>query len=320
MAGLRVALAAEDAAGRQALKVVADRGDQVVALFSGDGSGGDGANPIREEAAAHGALVRDAVDVRDPASGALLREQEVDVLLSVHCRHAIADALLGAPRLGSFNLHPGPLPEVAGLHPTSWTVYEGLGEHGVTLHRMTAELDAGDVVAQERFPVGPADSAIDVLSQCVRREKALLSGLLDELDAGGEVRADAQDLGRRRWFGAAPEEAAGIDWGWSSRKLARLVLACDYRPFDSPWGRLSAVVRGQRIELLEAEVADGDPGGLPGTVSFAPDGAALVVTGAGRLQLNEIGLEGDELLPEEFLRDGDRLEMLSLTRAGDRDG
>jgi methionyl-tRNA formyltransferase len=320
MAGVKVALAAEDAAGTQALRLITGRGDFVVAVFSGSerGEGTGFETSLRGDAAAAGALVMDAVQVRDPGCGDLLRERGADVLLSVHCRQKIDEALLDAPTRGSFNIHPGPLPEMAGLHPPSWALYEGAREHGVTLHEMIPDLDAGDIVAEARFPVGPEEGAIGLLSQCVRREKELLSALLEDLGGGREIRGTPQDLERRRWFGGAPRELADVDSSWPAEKLANIVRACDYRPFRSPWGSLCAVVRGQRLEVLEAEAAgpgEGGAGEAPGSVRLQRDGSALVATGDGWLRLWEIEVEGAELPASSVLLDGDRLEMFMSGRS-----
>jgi methionyl-tRNA formyltransferase len=320
MAGLRVALAAEDAAGKQALGLMRSRGDLVVAVFSGAEHGPvEAFEPsLRNEAKVAGALVRDAVDVRDAASGDWLRGLGIDVLLSVHCRQKIDEALLEAPTLGSFNIHPGPLPEVSGLHPTSWALYEGVEEHGVTVHEMTPELDAGNIVAEERFPVRPSESAIGLLTQCVRRERAMLSALLDDLEIHGKVPSKPQNSQLRRWFGAAPQELAHIDWSWSSRKICNLVRACDYRPFPSPWGSVGAIVRGQRVEICEAEPAGlaemAEPEGMLGSVRLARDGSALLATGDGWLKVWEVGVEDAELPASAVLQDGDRLEVFMSRR------
>ena len=63
-----------------------------------------------------------------------------------------ASDVLEAPRIGSFNLHPGPLPEYAGLNAPSWAIYHGEQEHRVTLHWLDAGIDTGPIAyGAERF-------------------------------------------------------------------------------------------------------------------------------------------------------------------------
>ena len=46
-------------------------------------------------------------------------------------------------RIGSFNLHPGPLPGFPGLNAPSWAIYERRARFGCTVHWMDAAIDAG---------------------------------------------------------------------------------------------------------------------------------------------------------------------------------
>jgi len=67
----------------------------------------------------------------------------VDLLLNIHSLYVTAREILQTPKIGCFNLHPFPLLRYAGLNPVCWALYDGETTHGVTLHGMTAEIDAG---------------------------------------------------------------------------------------------------------------------------------------------------------------------------------
>ena len=59
---------------------------------------------------------------------------------------------------GAYNFHPGP-PAYPGLCPAQLAVYEGATSFGATAHRMVERVDAGPIVAFERFSV-PAGSSV----------------------------------------------------------------------------------------------------------------------------------------------------------------
>ena len=48
------------------------------------------------------------------------------------------------------NIHPSLLPNLRGLHTHRRALAQGLAEHGCTVHFVTAELDAGPIIAQAR--------------------------------------------------------------------------------------------------------------------------------------------------------------------------
>jgi len=78
------------------------------------------------------------------------------------------------------NVHPSLLPRWRGAAPVERALMAGDARTGVTIHRTTAELDAGPVAAQEAFDVGPEDDAGAVY----RRAAEVAARLLDAVLAG----------------------------------------------------------------------------------------------------------------------------------------
>jgi hypothetical protein len=57
------------------------------------------------------------------------------------------------PRLGCVNLHLGKSPEFRGSSPGFYEMFDGVPEVGVTIHRVTEDLDGGPILLQEVFPI-----------------------------------------------------------------------------------------------------------------------------------------------------------------------
>jgi methionyl-tRNA formyltransferase len=74
------------------------------------------------------------------------------------------------------NVHPSLLPRWRGAAPVERALMAGDRETGVTIHRTTAELDAGPIAGQRSFPIGPEDDA----GAIYERSAALAVDLLDE--------------------------------------------------------------------------------------------------------------------------------------------
>jgi len=70
--------------------------------------------------------------------------------------YILPESVFTLPRLGSINLHSGKAPEYRGAAPGFWELYNGEVEVGITIHRVTASLDAGHVLRQEMFALDPA--------------------------------------------------------------------------------------------------------------------------------------------------------------------
>lgn len=313
--GLAVALAAEEAAGVQALRLLTERDHRVVAVFTSGARPQSGAT-VAGVAGGLDVPVRPAAEVREPALSSWLRDRGTDLMLNVHSLHIVHADVLEAPTLGAFNLHPGPLPERAGLNAPSWALYEGAEHHGVTLHRMTGGVDEGPIAFADAFTVGHDDNALALLTQCVRRGLPLVERLLRAAERAEAIPAQAQDLARRRWFGAGPPEGGSLDWDRPARRVIDFVRACDYGPFPSPWGHPRCAVGGHEVAIAAAEAAPGSADAPPGTVIAAHGGGVLITAANGRVRVEQVEVEGRKTDAAEMLQPGKRLEPAGRRETG----
>lgn len=252
----------------------------------------------------------EARGVKDPALADRIRNLNVDLLLNVHSLYLIRPEVVAAPRIGSYNLHPGPLPRYAGLNTVSWAIYRGEPTHGVTVHRMEAGIDTGDIAYQTLFPIGPEESALAVYSRCIRDGVAMLERLVD--DAGGQgIPRIPQDSSQREYFGRGVPQDGRVDWNRPAAEVARFVRACDYFPFPSPWGHPQAQCGGISFGL--ARVAEGGPVAEdtpPGVVGTGGE-HELAIAAADRWVLcRKVVLDGSVRPATGLLRPGDRCELL----------
>ena len=97
-------------------------------------------------------------DFHTPAGRAAFERLEADLGV-VAGTYILRDGVFDIPRYGSINLHSGKTPEYRGAAPAFWELYNGESAVGITIHRVAAALDAGDVLRQELFPLDPAPDA-----------------------------------------------------------------------------------------------------------------------------------------------------------------
>lgn len=63
------------------------------------------------------------------------------------------------PPMGTVNLHGSLLPQYRGAAPINWAVINGEKETGVTTFKLKHEIDTGDILLQESFPITEDDTA-----------------------------------------------------------------------------------------------------------------------------------------------------------------
>ena len=79
------------------------------------------------------------------------------------------------------NIHPSLLPNLRGLNTHERALAEGFAEHGCTVHLVTAELDAGPILAQARAPVLPGDDVAALAARVLKEEHRIYPQALDRL-------------------------------------------------------------------------------------------------------------------------------------------
>lgn len=273
--GLRILFAGGEAAGVRCLQALVAKGHLIVGVL---------ASAERTATTSVGTLARKmglpvwpAEKVRDPTFAKTVAALEVDVLLNIHSLHIIRPEILRAARLGAYNLHPGPLPGLAGLNAPSWAIYRGHKVHGVTLHKMERTIDTGPIAYQSDFTITGADSALSLMSKCVSRGLPLVMRLVEELARNpSAVRLRQPANGKREYFGREVPNGGRLSWSLRAHDVIKFVRACDYYPFESPWGHPETWQRQQKIGIVKSTATGERTSEAPGTVLVGSQGCRRV--------------------------------------------
>jgi UDP-4-amino-4-deoxy-L-arabinose formyltransferase/UDP-glucuronic acid dehydrogenase (UDP-4-keto-hexauronic acid decarboxylating) len=250
-----------------------------------------------------------STSVRDPEFAEWMRSKEIDLLLNVHSLYVIHADLVASPRIGSFNLHPGPLPEYAGLNAPSWAIYQGESRHAVTVHWMEPGIDTGAIAYEASFEIADDDTGLSVSARCVREGLPLFQQLLDAAAQGRDaIPATVQDLSRRRYFGGDVPNDGRIAWARPAREVVDFVRACDYFPFPSPWGQAHARLDGETVAVTKASRTGQAADAEPGRVGSAGEEGVRVAAGDEWIVVHRLHVDGQAQPAAAVLEPGMRLE------------
>jgi len=209
-------------------------------------------------------LLRLSPDAHE-AAGQISRYAADLVIVSCFARR-LPETVRLVPRLGCFNLHPSRLPAFRGPSPVFWQFHEGVNPMGMTLHRMSAQLDAGNIVAQTAVTMEDGIS--------LQQAGQLLA------EAGGRLLVEALSrYGRAEWSGCAQQEGESsyqgfpapadytVSTDWPARRLFNFMRATRGQ------GRLYPCrVAGRLFRLVEAVGFQAN-----GTSRFCVQGDRLVL-------------------------------------------
>jgi len=305
---MNVLLVGEESAGIQMLGEVRRTDHHIVAVMASPTGTATSGSHLWDAAIKNGFPVWPANLVKDPALAEKLRAEKVDVILNVHSLYVIHRAVLEAPRIGAFNLHPGPLPQYAGLNAVSWAIYRSEKSHGVTVHWMAPGIDSGPIAYQSVFPIDESDTALSVSARCVREGLPLMMRLLDAAARNpAEIPAIPQDLQKREYFGAQVPEGGSLSWHWPAQRIVDFVRACDYFPFRSPWGHPMTSLGTQELAVLKARRTCLRSDAPPGTVGEPTSEGVKVASGDEWVLVTKLAAGKESLHPAKVLKGGEQL-------------
>jgi methionyl-tRNA formyltransferase len=237
-----------------------DLGHEPVAVLAARRAEGDEQPPFLQLTTSSAPQGVELLFARDKhAIERLVRAYEPDLLTCWGFPWKIPQAALDVPRLGSINLHPALLPRHRGPIPLAWALREGDAAWGATWHRMDAELDTGNLLAQTTTPI--EDDDVDI----AEFGHKLLAGGVEILPRALE-RIAAADPGDPQsdegvsWAGHfVDDDYVRVDWSHTARQIHNQVRAWHLTFGLSDLRAPIAELDGEEVVLLQTRLTD--PGG-----------------------------------------------------------
>jgi methionyl-tRNA formyltransferase len=219
-----------------------------------------------------------------------IAELRPELLVWAAYGNRIPRALLELVNGRAVNVHASLLPRWRGAAPIAHAIIAGDADTGVTLMEGTAALDAGPILAQERTPIGEAESAGDL----TRRLALLGAGLLErELPryVAGDLSGVPQDASLATVAPKLTTRDGELDFARPADELARRVRA--FTPEPGAW----TTFRGGRLVVAGATVSGGTP--KEHGVLEIHDSWPEVAAGAGWLRLELVRPAGKRTMTGE---------------------
>ena len=142
---------------------------------------------VKEYALSVGLPVLQPEKLKDETFIEELRSYNADLQIVVAFR-MLPEVVWAMPRLGTFNLHASLLPQYRGAAPINWAVINGDKETGVTTFMLKHEIDTGNIILQERMPIGEDENVGSVHDRLMELGTELVLktvDLIDESDTNG---------------------------------------------------------------------------------------------------------------------------------------
>lgn len=214
---------------------------------------------------------------------------KADVAISVNWPNLITQEEIDMFPLGILNAHAGDLPRYRGNACPNWAIINFESQIGLTIHKMTAELDAGPYIRKSFFPLDTDTYITDVYNWLEGEVPKLF---MESLGAITKERFTEQrnDIVPLRTFPRIPTDSR-INWHDSVRNVLALIRASS-RPFTGAYCFLNGGNETLRIFRASEFRPKYEFLAIPGTLCEVHEGNPVVATATGLMVLEDFAFDG----------------------------
>lgn len=149
---------------------------------------------------------------------------EIDLIFSINYLFIIENDLISFPKFGAFNIHGSLLPKYRGRTPHVWAIINGEKNTGVTVHRITRSVDAGDILLQKTLPILETDTGADILKKYNIVYPEIINKTIN-LVKNKKLFLRKQDDSKATYYGKRTPEDGNIDWNWDKVRIRNWIRA-----------------------------------------------------------------------------------------------
>jgi methionyl-tRNA formyltransferase len=251
---------------------------------------------VKQYAVTNGLHVLQPEKLKDVGFIEELKQLKADLQIVVAFR-MLPEVVWNMPRMGSVNLHGSLLPQYRGAAPINWAVINGEKETGVTTFKLKHEIDTGNILLQESFPIGENETAGEVHDKMKEIGAAVLTRTVKGL-ADGSLKETPQSTQGIKHAPKIFTQTCRIDFSKTTEEVHNLIRGLSPFPgaFTELDGKIFKIFRSQKEQNSQTS---GEPG------SYQTDGKTFLKfrCSDGYILATEIQAEGKKRLPiGDFLR------------------
>lgn len=281
---MRIVVHGQQDFGKAVLERLLERGEDVVAVCCAPTKEGRPADSLAEFAREKGLPVHQPESWKTPEALELMKNFEADVCMMVYVLLFVPQAILDAPKLGTFQYHPSLCPWHRGPSSINWPIAMGKTQTGLTIFWPNDGLDEGPIMLQKTCEIGPDETLGDVYFGKLfpMGVDAMIEGL-DLVQAGIFLKHNQRldDGSYESWFN---KDVAHIDWSKSVDDVYNLIRACN--PAPGAWTELN----GTEIQIYDCARIEGE--GSPGELVDVLDDGITMQANDGRILIKRLRPKG----------------------------
>ena len=249
--------------------------------------------PVKEVAIANEIPVFQPENFREDETVGQLAALQPDVVAVVAYGRILPQRVLDLVPQGFINIHASILPQYRGSAPYQWAVLDGLKKTGVSAQFMVHAMDAGDVVGVSETPIGPDETAGELLDRLAVLGADLLSEVLEKFEKK-ELTPVAQDESKVSFAPMLDKTMCPIDWTKTAQQIHDKVRGLH------PWPVATMELQGKKFKVHATKIVPGS--GVPGEILGLTRTGLVIACGDGAVEVTSLQAEGGKRMaaPDYF--------------------
>lgn len=178
-----------------------------------------------------------------------LENNTPDLIFVIDFGQIIREPFLSKPRYGCLNIHPSLLPEYRGAAPVQRALLDGKDYTGVSVFQLVKAMDAGGILAQEKFLIPEDFNASDLYRKLSRIGSKIAVEALKKLPDSRpptEFNLTPQDEGNATFANKLEKKEFELSFSMTAKKFCDTVRALDMS------GGAFLIINGKRVKIWRA--------------------------------------------------------------------
>lgn len=158
-----------------------------------------------------------------------------------------------------YNIHFSMLPKYKGMFTSILPILNGEKHTGVTLHRIRAGIDTGEIIEQSQIDIEDVDSSLDIYKKCIKNGTGLVLKNLEEL-LQGSVKSTPQPKSGSTYYStdAIDYSNLNLDVNKTAYQIQNQIRAFCFRPYQ--------LLSWNGTRYIECKILDAVSEQKPGTI------------------------------------------------------
>lgn len=220
-----------------------------------------------------------------------IKKLNPDIIILAAYGQIIPKEILFIPKYGCLNIHPSLLPRWRGASPIQQAILNNDEKTGVSIIKMTSQLDAGPIFYQKEMIIDQEDTFVTLRDKLAKMAGEMIAKILVKIFSS-KITPLLQDESKANYAKTLKKEEGKIDWQKPADFLARQVRA--FYPWPGSFAFFKYKGKPVKVKIIKARKLEPEE---------EKEGLLAVKCGQDFLLIEKLQIEGGKELDwQDFYR------------------